>query len=168
MSDAFARAALLTARPSAWAREVLRFQPDAKQVALLDSDALDLFIVWSRQTGKTEGAAALVSHFAIANDGSLTIITSATQRQGTIVTARVQADLRLATGELSEWQRGEEYEYPEEDAYGNVHLVRTSVMSLALSNGSQVVAIPPSPDSARGYAPNLIVIDEAARTRNAL
>ena len=154
--------------PSVWARDVLSFHADEKQIELLDSDELDQLVVWSRQTGKTETAAALVSHYAIHNEDTLTIITSATQRQGTIVTARIQADLRLATGELALWQKGKEYEVEERDILGNVRIVRISVMSLTLSNGSSVIAIPPSPDSARGYAPNMVLIDEAARTRDAL
>ncbi len=154
--------------PSRWAREVLHFEADPKQIALLDSEALDSFVVWSRQTGKTETAAAIVSHFAVHNDATLTLLTSATQRQAGIMQARTQTHLRMATGELAEWQRGQEYEVEEEDYFGNVHLVRVSVMSLQLSNGSQVVAVPPSPDSARGYSPHFIVIDEAARTRPSL
>jgi hypothetical protein len=159
---------LHAARPSTWARDVLHFAPDQKEAEFLDSDALDLLLVWSRQCGKSEAGAALIAHHATFNDGSLILITSATLRQSIIVQSRVQAHLRIATGQPAEWQRGPEYEYEEEDIEGNVQIVRSSVMSLALSNGSEVVSIPPSPDSARGYSPHMILIDESARTRPSL
>ena len=165
MTDTDLRCALT---PSLYAKERLHFEPDEKQIAFLDSEALDLLVLMSRQVGKSETAAVGVSHFAMHHENSLTLLTSATQRQAGIMQARTQAHLRVATGELAEWQRGQEYDVEEEDYFGNVHLVRSAVMSLALSNGAQVVAIPPSPDSARGYSPNLIVIDEAARTKPSL
>ncbi len=165
---AYHESAIYAGIPSLWAKDVLDFQADKKQKELLDSNALDSLIVWSRQTGKTETASATVSHFALHVDETLTVLTSATQRQAGIITGRIQADLRKATGEAKEWQRGKEYEIEEMDIFGNVRIVRISVMSMSLSNGSNIVAIPPSPDSARGYAHNLVVIDEAARTKDAL
>jgi hypothetical protein len=155
-------------RPSLWAEEALRFSFDPWQRELMDSPALDLLVLAARQVGKTEAAGALVSHFAIMHEGSLTVLTSATQRQATIICSRVLSDLRQATGAVLEWQQGKEYEYPEMDRFGRVRIVRSSVMSVGLSNGSMIVAIPPSPDSARGYSPDLIVVDESARVRSTL
>lgn len=166
--DPSLRGAILAAKPSEWVQEKLAFHPDPKQVEFLESTALDLLIVWSRQTGKTETASGLISHFSTTYDETLSIVTSATQRQGTIVMSRIQHDIRKATGQLLEWQKGQEYEWIERDIFGVARIVRSSVMSLTLSNGSEVVAIPPSPDSARGYSPHLVLIDEAARTRDQL
>jgi hypothetical protein len=45
----------------------------------------------------------------------------------------------------------------------NSKLVRCSVMSFELANGSEVVSVPASPDTVRGYSPDLIILDEASR-----
>jgi len=45
---------------------------------------------------------------------------------------------------------------------GGGRVVRRSVLSLELANGSIVESVPASSDTVRGYSPNLIIVDEAA------
>jgi hypothetical protein len=166
LAPALSRIAVEAARPSVWAKRVLPFQWDERQIAFLDSQAMDSLILWSRQLGKSEVASARVAHNSIYFPGSLSLIVSATQRQAGILQRRVTADLRLATGDVPGWKRGREIDVEEVDADGTVRLVHCSVLSLELSNGAQVVSAPAHPDTVRGYSPDLLVIDEGARVPN--
>lgn len=130
----------------------------------LNSPAPELLLLFSRQVGKTTGAAGKVCQKAIFAPNTLSLIVSATQRQAAILQRRVLAFLRMLNRPES-WREipGRDAEIPE-DIEEDAKLVRCSSMSLELSHGSEVVSAPASADTVRGYAPNLIVIDEAAYT----
>lgn len=137
---------------------------DPRIERFLTSDSPELLALFSRQVGKTTGAAGKVSHQAIFKPGTLSLIVSATQRQAAILQRRVLGFLR-AMNRPEQWKEipGREAEIPEDIEEG-AKLVRCSSMSLELGNGSEVVSAPASADTVRGYAPHLIVIDEAAYT----
>jgi hypothetical protein len=149
--------------PSIFAKEQLELTLDNLFEKYLDSRAEELLLLWSRQTGKTTGAAAKVCHRAMFYPESLCLIVSASQRQS----SRLQHTVLRFIHKLHKkatWKEipGREAEIPEDT--GVPKLVRASSLSLELDNGSEVISVPASPDTVRGYAPNMIIVDEAAFT----
>jgi hypothetical protein len=134
----------------------------------LNTDAAEIIALFSRQVGKTTGAAAKATHGGMFKPGVdkdapwLALIVSATQRQGGILQKRVEHNFRmLSRGESWKEIPNREAEVPEYIGEG-ANLVRCSSMSLELENGAEVISAPASPDTVRGYSPNLIIMDEAA------
>lgn len=153
--------------PSIFAQERLELELDDLFTRYLDSTAEELLLLWSRQTGKTTGAAAKVCHKAVFYPETLCLIVSASQRQS----SRLQHTVTRFIHKLhrkAEWKEipGREAEIPED--VGVPKLVRASSLSLELDNGSEVISVPASPDTVRGYSPNMIVVDEAAFTPDAV
>jgi len=141
----------------------LGYNVDDKRIErFLDTKEREVIALFSRQVGKTHGAAGKVVHKALFKKGSLSLIVSATQRQAGILQRRALMNMRkLDKG--GEWREvpGKSAEIPE-DIGGK--LVRCSSLSLELENGSEIISVPASADTVRGYAPDLVIIDEAAYT----
>jgi hypothetical protein len=143
--------------------------PDTFQTDILDGDHSDMLLLWCRQSGKTRIAGVIVAHTATYKPQSLSLIVSATQRQAGILQKRVQHTLQASD---KAWRLVRqvrlpiniEGEYAPDDP--GSRLVRCSVLSLELGNGSEVISIPASEDTVRGYSPDLLVLDEAARIRD--
>lgn len=152
-------------RPSLWARDRIGFAADEQQVAFLDTDATDVIVLWSRQTGKTTCGGIKLAHNALFHPRSLSLVASATQRQAALVQRQVLLALQGAT--RRGWQQVKEVEVVEDDGDGG-RIVRCSVLSLELANGSEVVSVPASSDSTRGYSPDAICLDEASRIPDAV
>ena len=100
----------------------------------------DTLLVKGRQVGATEVAAALAIHTARRKAGSTSAIISPSQRQSSEVTVRARLGL---------WALGET-------------LRQDSVSLLRLENGSRIISLPGSARGIRGYAADLVVLDEAA------
>ena len=158
----FAREARWAAWPSVWARERLGFEPDDNQEAFLDSTSLDEILLWARQIGKTECMGLRIGHTSIYRPGSLQLVVSASQRQAGILQKRVINTLR----KLNMPPRTRvllEIDLPEEPLDPDSKIVRCSVLSMEIGNGSAVISVPASPDTVRGYSPDDLYLDEAAR-----
>jgi len=97
-------------------------------------------VVKGRQIGMTATAAALAVHTARSKAGSTTVIISPSLRQSTEVTARAR---------LALWEWGEQ-------------LRQDSTSLLRTAAGSRIVSLPGSARGIRGYACDLVIIDEAA------
>ena len=100
----------------------------------------DTLLCKGRQVGATEVAAALAIHTARRKAGSTSAIISPSQRQSSEVTVRARLGL---------WALGET-------------LRQDSVSLLRLANGSRIVSLPGSARGIRGYAADLVVLDEAS------
>ena len=103
-------------------------------------EARDTLLVKGRQVGATEVAAALAIHTARRKAGSTSAIISPSQRQSSEVTVRARLGL---------WALGET-------------LRQDSVSLLRLENGSRIISLPGSARGIRGYAADLVILDEAA------
>ncbi len=103
-------------------------------------EARDTLLVKGRQVGATEVAAALAIHTARRKAGSTSAIISPSQRQSSEVTVRARLGL---------WALGET-------------LRQDSASLLRLANGSRIISLPGSARGIRGYACDLVVLDEAA------
>lgn len=121
-------------------------RPDPWQRRLLRRRPHRALATTSRQTGKSTSCAALGLHRANTWDKSVIVAVSPTQRQSTLLISKMRA-FAQALG---------------------IQLIRNNQLSLALANGSEIFALPGHPDTVRGYSPDLLIIDEAAYTSDAL
>lgn len=153
------------ADPVRWAREVQDFEPDPWQAQFLRSNSLDIILNCSRQTGKTRLAGTKAAHRARYFPGSIVIIASHTQKQATFVQRWVAESCTKAQGGVGvvEWKKKKELDMWEYNPWtGGGEVVKKSVMSLELANGSRVESVPASSETVRGGSPHLIILDEAA------
>lgn len=153
--------------PSVWAADVLSFIADPVQAEFIDSEATDIIINCTRQWGKTTTAGIKAAHKARFVKESEILVVSATQRQAGILEAKAQWALTRAAQKFQPVV-GKEYEVVEYDPDDGPQIVRRSVLSLELSNGSRIISTPASEDSIRGYSPSMIIVDEDSRVSDAL
>jgi hypothetical protein len=114
-------------------------EPTDYQVALL-SDRRPTIFLKSRQVGATQSAAALAIATARARPGADALVISPSQDQSKEVTGRA----RLGLYELEE------------------PLVQDAAELLRLRNGSRIISRPGNQRAVRGYAPSLVIADEAS------
>lgn len=133
-----------------FAREHLRFLPDAAQAELLRSASPRLILNCTRQWGKSTVVSILAAHhLGIAEAGSLIVIVSPSQRQSAETLRKVSDFCRRAGLAVSR------------DG--------SNRFSLALDNGSRAVALPGKETTIRGFsAPSLLIVDEAAMVSDAV
>lgn len=125
--------------PTVLAAEV-SFDADPWQEKVLRSRARRMLILASRRSGKSTVAAHLAVHEALFHPGSTVLLISASMRQAMELLRVVKYVARQAG-------RAE---------VGNA-------TELHLENGSRVISLSSEPATARGYTPNLIVVDEGAQ-----
>jgi hypothetical protein len=80
--------------PVSFAREVLGVNPDPWQGGVLRSDALQMILACSRQSGKSAAAAINGLHTAHYRPGSLVLVISPTQRQSGELRAKAAGFMR--------------------------------------------------------------------------
>jgi hypothetical protein len=125
--------------------------PDAWQSDLLRSDAKQLILNCSRQSGKSTVCAVLAVHEALYTPDSLVLLLSPSLRQSQELFRKVK-DIFLAlhtphTPEISE----------------------ESALRLELSNNSRIIALPGSEATIRGFSNvALLIVDEAATCEDSL
>jgi hypothetical protein len=129
---------------SQWVRSNFAFTPDPTQEAILDTPAPRLLLCCTRQWGKSTITAFKALHYALHNPNQLIIVASRTLAQSAEWLRKVRSALRaLAIPFRSD---------------------RIHPHSLVLPNLTRIVCLSDVPDNVVGIsAPNLIIIDEAAR-----
>jgi len=133
--------------PVAFARAA-GIDPDPWQAGVLRSSANQELLLCSRQSGKSTITAALATHVALFQPGSLVLLFAPGQRQSFELFRKVAQFYRVA---------------------GQIEPDALSAQRLELPNGSRVVALPGSAATVRGYsAPQLVIFDEAAFTEDEL
>lgn len=113
--------------------------PTDYQVALLTDQRPTIFLK-SRQCGATQAAAALAIWRARSKAGADVVIISPSLTQSKEVTTRARAGL---------------YELDEK-------LVQDATGLLRLGNASRIISLPGNARAVRGYAPALVIVDEAS------
>lgn len=122
--------------------------PDPWQADVLRSDARQLILCCSRQSGKSTVTGLLALWTALYQPGALVLIVSPSLRQSQELYRKVRDLLRV----LKQPEPSEE-----------------SALRLELPNGSRLVSLPGSERTIRGFsAPLLVIEDEAARVDDAL
>ncbi len=125
--------------------------PDAWQSDLLRSDARQLILLCSRQSGKSTITSILALHQAIYKPDSLILLLSPSLRQSQELFRKLQ-DFYNALESADLPQTTEE-----------------SALRMELSNGSRIVALPGKEATIRGFSGvSLLIIDEASRVEDAL
>jgi hypothetical protein len=125
--------------------------PDAWQSDLLRSDARQMILNCSRQSGKSTISAVLAVHEAVYTPGSLTLLLAPSLRQSTELFRKVK-DIFVAL----------------QSPY-TPQIVEESNLRLELDNGSRIVSLPGSEQTVRGFSSvGLLVVDEAAVCDDAL
>ncbi|MDE2099671.1 MAG: terminase family protein [Patescibacteria group bacterium] len=129
-------------------------------------------VLCGRQTGKSTVAASLAYHTAVTVPGSTTLIISRSLRQAGELKRKVDEfhyavrsghaptkRTRARPQKPIPWavNRRLHEELDDEEA------VRNSVLSMELANGSRVLAMPCTADTAVGFTIDLLIYDEAAR-----
>lgn len=120
-------------------RAAFGMDPMEHQVKYL-TDERSTVVQKARQIGMTQAAAALSIHVAMRRAGNDVVIISPSQRQSSEVTVRARVGL---------------YEL-------GAKLPQDSAGVLRLQNGSRILSLPGSARGIRGYAPALVILDEAA------
>jgi hypothetical protein len=117
--------------------------PDPWQAEVMRSTSRRVLLLASRQIGKSTICSLLALHTAYFVPGSLTLLVAPVERQAELLFRKVSGyhkQLRLVEG------------------------VKELSLSLELTNGSEIRALPGSGDSIRGFSePALILVYEAAR-----
>jgi hypothetical protein len=125
--------------------------PDLWQADLLKSDAKQLILLCSRQSGKSTVCAVLGLHTALYQENALVLLLSPSLRQ---------------SSELFKKLRNI---YNEIESPLQAQIVEESATRIEFNNGSRVVCLPGSEQTVRGFsAVSLLVIDEASRVEGAL
>ncbi len=125
--------------------------PDVWQSDLLRSDAKQMILLCSRQSGKSTITSILALHQAIYTANSLILLLSPSLRQSQELFRKLQ-DFYNALESSSLPTATEE-----------------SALRMELSNGSRIVALPGKEATIRGFSGvSLLIIDEASRVEDAL
>mgnify|MGYP002381763222 CR=1 FL=1 len=126
-----------------FARTRLRFEPDEKQADMLRGEHYRLILNCTRQWGKSTVTAAKAVHRAWTRPGSLTLVSSPSERQS-------REFLRKARSFVEAMRLK-----PRGDGDNKI--------SLQFPNGSRIVGLPGKHARVRGFsAVSLLIIDEAA------
>lgn len=116
--------------------------PDPWQADLMTARPDRALLLCSRQAGKSMAVAAIALEQALTQPGSTTLLVSASQRQSAELLGKVRG---LALAQQAQ-----------------IGLDAVSVLSLRLSNSSRVVSLPGKAELIRGYAADLLIVDESA------
>jgi hypothetical protein len=125
--------------------------PDRWQSDLLRSDAKQMILNCSRQSGKSTISAVLAVHEAIYAPGSLTLLLAPSLRQSTELFRKVK-DIFVAL----------------QSPY-TPQIIEESNLRLELNNDSRIISLPGTEQTVRGFSSvGLLVVDEAAVCDDAL
>lgn len=125
--------------------------PDAWQADLLRSDAKQMILLCSRQSGKSTITSILALHQAIYTDNSLILLLSPSLRQSQELFRKLQNF------------------YGELESANLPTATEESALRMELSNGSRIIALPGKEATIRGFSGvSLLIIDEASRVEDAL
>ncbi len=125
--------------------------PDQWQSDLLRSDAKEMILLCSRQSGKSTISSVLGLHTAIYQPNSLVLLLSPSLRQSQELFRKLK----------------DCYNAVASDALPKI--IEESALRLEFENGSRVVALPGSEQTVRGFsAVSLLILDEASVIEDAL
>jgi hypothetical protein len=125
--------------------------PDAWQCDLLRSDAKQLILNCSRQSGKSTITSILALHQAIYTPDSLILLLSPSLRQSQELFRKLQTF------------------YGELESSSLPTATEESSLRMELSNGSRIIALPGKEATVRGFSGvALLIIDEASRVEDSL
>jgi phage FluMu gp28-like protein len=128
-----------------FAEVILKFKPTEYQAKLLDDSSKRIIVVWPRQSGKSTTLAARMIWHAATHERTLSLIVAPGLRQSMILMDRIQAFLMVMAKPIRRKLISK--------------MQRTVIW---FKNGSQLIALPNSPNLLRGYTANVVLTDEAS------
>lgn len=137
-----------SSNPALWVSNFLPLQPDPPQSAILQSAHSNLILNCSRQWGKTTVIAAKALHFALFRPASTILVAAPSERQSVTLLRRLRSFLR-ALG------------IPPRS-------IPWVPLSVLLPNSSEIIALPASADTTRGFTAHLMIFDEASRVPDSI
>ena len=142
-SNAVARDLGLALDAAGFLRE-LGLEPDSWQADLLTNAPHRALLDCCRQSGKSTIAAAIATHTALYQPGSLVLLVSPSQRQSGELFRKVSSFYHRLDGAE--------------------RAVQESVLRIELANSSRIISLPGNEGTIRGYSSaSLVIVDEAAR-----
>jgi len=132
-----------------FAETFLRFEATPYQAKLLDDTSKRIIVIWPRQSGKSTTLAARMVWYASTHERTLSLIVAPGLRQSMILMDRIQAFLMSMTKPVRRKLISK--------------MQRTVIW---FKKGSQIVALPNSPNLLRGYTAHQVLCDEAAFFRD--
>jgi len=131
--------------PVAFAEVFLDFHPTDYQARFLRDQSDVLVAVWSRRAGKTTSTAIKAIHYAYTHANAHVIIVSPSFRQSRIMFEKVKEFILgspvLRRSVVKTWEAPD--------------------LRIKLSNKSEILALPASPDKIRGLGAAMVIVDEA-------
>lgn len=123
--------------------------PDPWQAEVLRSDARQILLLASRQSGKSTASSLLAVDEALYRPPALALLLAPALRQSQELFRKVR-DALAASGT-------------------SVPIIQESALTLEMANGSRIVSLPGTEQTVRGYSNvALLVVDEAARVSDDL
>jgi len=138
-----------TEKATLFAETFLKFKPTPYQAKLLDETSKRIIVIWPRQSGKSTTLAARMIWYAATHDRTLSLIVAPGLRQSMILMDRIQAFLMAMAKPVRRKLISK--------------MQRTVIW---FKKGSQIVALPNSPNLLRGYTAHQVLCDEAAFFRD--
>lgn len=138
-----------TDKATVFAKTFLKFEAKDYQAELLDDPSKRIAVIWPRQSGKSTTLAARMIWYAATHERTLSLIVAPGLRQSMILMDRIQAFIM-----------------------GMPRPIRRKLISkmqrtvIWFKGGSQIVALPNSPNLLRGYTAHQVLCDEAAFFRD--
>jgi hypothetical protein len=145
-----ARRLKLEARHPVMLAERVGLTPDRWQADLLKSEARQLILLCSRQSGKSTVSSLLALHTALYQPSALILLLSPSLRQSQELFRKVKDSYNML-------------------AASAVTAREESSLRMEFSNGARIVALPGKEETIRGFSGvALLIVDEAARVSDAL
>jgi phage FluMu gp28-like protein len=132
-----------------FAETFLKFKPTPYQAKLLEDEKKRIIVIWPRQSGKSTTLAARMIWYAATHERTLSLIVAPGLRQSMILMDRIQAFLMSMAKPVRRKLISK--------------MQRTVIW---FKKGSQIVALPNSPNLLRGYTAHQVLCDEAAFFRD--
>ena len=127
----------------------MKFKPTDYQKELLDETKKRIIVIWPRQSGKSTTLAARMIWYAATHERTLSLIVAPGLRQSMILMDRIQAFVMTMAKPVRRKLISK--------------MQRTVIW---FKKGSQIVALPNSPNLLRGYTAHQVLCDEAAFFRD--
>jgi hypothetical protein len=134
--------------PVLFVSEVLRWEPDEKQVEVLECKKRRIVLMWGRQSGKTTLAAAKMLHLLVCFPGSLCVWMSSHRDHTVELLDKVDWFLHRMGWQASRLTEGR--------------------LGRMLPNGSRILGLAARDATVRSYTANLVVIDEGAQVKDSV
>ena len=133
---------------SQWAKEKVSFSASPKQAEVLDSEAKYLILCCNRQWGKTTTIAVKALHHCLHHPRQCVIVLARAVEQAAMIVERA-IECAVLLGLKTPRYNGRRY-------------------SLALPNGSRIIAIPHTETTSLGRTANVLIVDEAAVVKDSV